>query len=52
MLEYLEANPLLQLGMRLGERTGAAVAFPLVQSAVNFPNQMASFEDVGVSNKE
>jgi len=52
MLSYLEAKPILQLGMRLGEGTGAAVAYPVIQSAVNFLNQMASFEDAGVSNKE
>lgn len=52
MLEKLEARPMLQLDLRLGEGTGAALALPLVQAAVNFLNEMASFETAGVSNKE
>ena len=52
MLEYLGVKPLLQIGMRLGEGTGVAVAIPLVKSAVNFLNEMSSMEDAGVSNKE
>ncbi len=52
MLQHLKAEPILQLGMRLGEGTGSAVVYPLIESAVQFINEMSSFEDAGVSNKE
>lgn len=52
MLQHLNARPMLQLNLRLGEGTGAALALPLVQAAVNFMNEMASFDDAGVSNKD
>ncbi|MCG9597332.1 nicotinate-nucleotide--dimethylbenzimidazole phosphoribosyltransferase [Vibrio sp. Isolate25] len=49
LLEKLDANPLLDLSMRLGEGTGAALAIPLVRAAAEFYNSMASFEDAGVT---
>lgn len=48
-LDALQANPLIDLELRLGEGTGAALAFPLVKAAAEFYNNMASFESAGVT---
>ncbi|WP_076410236.1 nicotinate-nucleotide--dimethylbenzimidazole phosphoribosyltransferase [Shewanella sp. UCD-KL12] len=48
MMSHLQARPLLKLGMRLGEGTGAALALPMIQAAAGFYNEMASFSDAGI----
>jgi nicotinate-nucleotide--dimethylbenzimidazole phosphoribosyltransferase len=52
LLEKLEMKPLLDLGMRLGEGSGAAMAAGMVKAAADLHNGMATFEAAGVSNKE
>jgi nicotinate-nucleotide--dimethylbenzimidazole phosphoribosyltransferase len=51
MLEALALQPLLDIGMRLGEGSGAAVAVPLLQAACLLQSEMASFAEAGVSEK-
>ena len=52
LLAKLGKAPLLDLGMRLGEGSGAALAAGIVKTAVNLHNGMATFESAGVSDKE
>jgi nicotinate-nucleotide--dimethylbenzimidazole phosphoribosyltransferase len=52
LIEQLDVRPLLNLDMRLGEGSGAAVAVPLLRMACALHNRMASFESAGVSQSE
>jgi nicotinate-nucleotide--dimethylbenzimidazole phosphoribosyltransferase len=52
LLQELDAQPLLDIGMRLGEGSGAAVALPLLQAACRLHNEMATFAEAGVSEGE
>lgn len=52
MLSHLKAEPLLDLGLRLGEGSGAALAWPLLTSACAILREMASFESAGVSRQD
>jgi nicotinate-nucleotide--dimethylbenzimidazole phosphoribosyltransferase len=51
MLAQMQAEPLLDMGMRLGEGSGAALAWPLLQSACAVLSEMASFEAAGVATQ-
>jgi nicotinate-nucleotide--dimethylbenzimidazole phosphoribosyltransferase len=48
----LQPKPLFDLGMRLGEGTGAVLAFPLIEAAMRTLNEMATFGEAGVSDKD
>ena len=52
LLEKIDKVPLLNLGLRLGEGSGASLAIGIVQAAANLHNGMATFEQAGVSDKE
>lgn len=52
LLNHLRLEPLLQLDLRLGEGSGAALAWPLLESACRILREMASFESAGVSQRE
>jgi nicotinate-nucleotide--dimethylbenzimidazole phosphoribosyltransferase len=52
LLDHLKVQPLLDLGMRLGEGSGAALALSVVRAAVALFTEMATFEGAGVSDKD
>jgi nicotinate-nucleotide--dimethylbenzimidazole phosphoribosyltransferase len=52
LLEHLRVRPLLDLGMRLGEGSGAALALCVVRAALALFTDMATFEGAGVSDKD
>lgn len=51
MLRWLGLQPLLDLGLRLGEASGAALALPLVEASARLLDEMATFAEAGVSEK-
>jgi nicotinate-nucleotide--dimethylbenzimidazole phosphoribosyltransferase len=52
MLNYLNLVPLLDLNLRLGEGTGAVLAFHLIEASTRILREMATFEEAGVSDKD
>ena len=51
VLELLELEPLMDLGLRLGEGSGAAIALHLIRLACRLPREMATFDEAGVSRR-
>lgn len=52
LLKMLDLEPLLRLKMRLGEGTGAVLSFSLIDASLKIMQEMATFEEAGVSNKK
>ena len=52
MLKHLDLHPLLELNLRLGEGTGAALAFHFVEASARILREMATFDEAGVSDRE
>ncbi len=52
VLDEIGLKPMLHLDLRLGEGTGAVLAFPLIEAAVKIMHEMATFEQAGVSNQQ
>jgi nicotinate-nucleotide--dimethylbenzimidazole phosphoribosyltransferase len=52
MLRHLRLLPLLDLNLRLGEGTGAALALHLIEASARILREMATFDEAGVSDKE
>jgi nicotinate-nucleotide--dimethylbenzimidazole phosphoribosyltransferase len=52
MLERMELSPLLNLNLRLGEGTGAALAMSMLEASVRALNEMATFSEAGVSDRQ
>ena len=52
MLEHMQLSPLLDLNLRLGEGTGAVLAMSIIEAALRAHNEMATFAEAGVSEKE
>lgn len=49
MLSIMNATPLLNLGMRLGEGTGALCAYPIIESSVRMINEMNNFKNANIT---
>ncbi len=52
LLEYIGLSPILQLSMRLGEGTGAALAIPIIETSIEVFKRVKTFEEAGVSEAE
>jgi nicotinate-nucleotide--dimethylbenzimidazole phosphoribosyltransferase len=52
MLKYIGIEPILDLGMRLGEGTGGALAMNIIEGAIRVFNEVLTFDEAGVDNKE
>jgi len=52
MLDYLKLDPILDLGMRLGEGTGGALSMSIMEGAVSIFKEVLTFEEAGVADKE